>query len=1351
MNAVNSAASVLVGRFLKEVETRPDASAIITDERHVTFGELGRMVGAIQQHIEDELASTVGIYSTPSTTLVSAAWAALCSGIPYVPLSPTYPDERLRYMVCNSEVDTIVAPAALHDDVKAIVGDLSISIVDVPNTDGAASPKNSAHLNDVAYVLYTSGSTGTPKGVKVDHHALAHQMSWLEQTLDLNLAARIVHKTPISFDASQWELLATGTGAATVVADAEAYRDPDALLQTIQTHGVTHLQAVPTLLQALCEDELFADCTSLRVVASGGEVFTRRLAENLRVSLPGARIVNLYGPTEATINVSHHVYCPDLNPSSAAEPGVPIGRPIPGMDFFLLDEEGALTAGDTGELAIAGPQLAVGYHGLPRETQKRFVKLHIGGDLVRVYRTGDLVQRVGQEFYFRGRTDSQIKIRGHRIELGEVRNAIANHDWVRHAEVLTTHDAHGTATGMTAFVELNPHEAELMDQGVHSAHHQSKASRIQVKAQVAGIGIREDIQGKSVELPLSDNHRQRLYRMAFARKTYRNFSSTTTDMSQLSKLRDLISQPREWTQDANNASPLESLALVLGSLVQYTSGDRLLPKYAYASPGALYGVQVYLNATGIDGLEDGIYYLNPRTARLCRASDRSAAGAAPGAQLILIGQRSVISSVYQTNVDEVLLFETGHLLGTVDTVAPAAGYRLGDRAPVDSHAEALIAEAEKEDRFSIGCWPLVDAEDRTADPLDGVTTRLEIYAADSEQHGVYEWSSVGPRRASNGTLVRRKDIIAINQRVYNQASFGLILTADGTKDSYVSLGRALQRAQLNDFGLGLMSSGYSSFSGRDLPTARRIKAFTAKPEQSSYFALGGPVTVEQIVHTGMNEDLLHSLGPAEIIGADLAERLPRYMVPETIQILDKLPRTPNGKIDTQALRKREDLQSAKQQDEGFTAPGSLLEHQLEQIWREVLEREEPLSTTASFFSMGGNSISAVRLVRAIRSRLAVSLPIQSVFEQDTIAKLADAVQSGSSGELSRIVPLAGSGNATVYLWPGLGGYPMNLRHLAERISTDESRCYGIQAFGLNEGESIDESIQSMASRDVDQIRRSNPGGPYTLIGYSFGARVAFEAAYQLERDGDQVDRVILIAPGSPKVTDATMDPAGHGLYADERFVRVLYSVFFARTDGAHADRVVHDTVDRTSFLAAIRAELAIDEALAERITALVEQTYSFEYTFTELEQRTLSAPVTIIRANGDDYSFIDSAASSVQYESVDLAADHYAVLQPPHVDTTAETIHAALSGMTRTRDRNDLPQLPHITVRSFPPGYPEPKRKEFLSKLASLISTTFGISDGAVTISLETSGHFAGDATPQRETASDDRVALARGTSGGDQ
>lgn len=1316
MNA-ETTMSGLAARFVNEVDAHRDSIAVIADNASLTFQQLGRESRRFQELILSSAPRAVGLYSPPSPMLVSAAWGALCSGTPYIPLSPTYPDERLRFMAVDSGLDVVFAPEAHREAIASVLSGLDIEIIGVAENDGDGTVENLAKPGSIAYILYTSGSTGTPKGVKISHRALGHQMSWLERALGVGHGARVVHKTPISFDAAQWELLATAHGATTVSASPDAYRDPEDLLATIKRHRVTHLQAVPTLLQALQEDDALGGCSSLRVVASGGEVLSRRLANNLQNSLPNAEVVNLYGPTETTINSSHHVHSRE-DRTGVGEPAVAIGKPVPGMDFYLLDAQGETMAEGIGELAIAGPQLAEEYHGLPQETQRRFIALPTPAGVVRVYRTGDLVEQVGGTYFFRGRTDSQVKIRGHRIELGEVRAALTNHEWVRHAEVLPTHDEEGATTGMAAFVELNPHEAALMDQGVHGAHHQSKASRTQVKAQVAGLGIRDEGIGDPIGLPLTREWSVKLRELAFARKTYRDFRSSTSDLSKLSALHDYMRVPLEWTAAGNAEWSFEGLGRVLGSLTQFTSDDRLLPKRTYASPGALYGVQVYVSVAGVDGLANGVYYLNPVTSELHRTAVAAAAETSrPGARLVLIGQRSVISSVYSTNVDEVILFEAGHLLGAVDLVAPSAGYRLGDQGITDHRWEALIAPGEEENRFIIGDWPLVPASDRTADALDGVEARIELYRGGSERNGVYEWGSGGLLKAGEGPLVRRKDVIAINQRVYNDASFGLVLTSDGSERSYISLGRALQRVQQNDLGLGLMSSGYSSFSGRDLPSALRIRGCCGTAEQSSYFALGGPVTAGQIAHTGMDEDLIHAQGPAEIIGTDIATMLPQYMIPDRIIVLDELPRTPNGKIDAIALRKLDSADRIDAETLPHVTPRTVQEHQVAKLWQEVLGTEDAISTNASFFGLGGNSISAVRLVRAIRKRMGVALPIQAVFEQDTVAKQAEAITQGGLGELSRIVPLAGSGTGAVYMWPGLGGYPMNLKQLAERLASDSVQCYGVQAHGLNDGEEIDESVQSMAARDVAQIKQSHHGGPFTLIGYSFGARVAFEAAYQLEREGLKVDGVVLIAPGSPSVGDAVVRTEGAGLYRDPRFVRVLYSVFFARTDGADADRVVAESSDRTSFLAAIQDLLPLDPELATRITELVERTYSFEYTFSELEQRTISAPLTIIRASGDDYSFLDSLGEGPSHHGVDLDADHYEVLRSPDVEKTSESVRAAFSRRPRPQEKRKAPNVLHLAVMSYPTEWPEPKRKELHDRLASLVSSSFGISDLTITVS----------------------------------
>ncbi|MGW4366355.1 amino acid adenylation domain-containing protein [Nocardia takedensis] len=1316
MNVQLTSASALLERFLAHLRDTPEATAVVANEGALSFRALGGLTAAAQRAILADRPRTVGLYAAPSASLIAGAWAALFGGVPYVPLAPNYPDERLRYMIADGGIDLVLVQSELRADLVSIIGDLDIRVVEIPTAPADRAPIPHTEDDPLAYVLYTSGSTGTPKGVEIAQSALAHQLRWLGDDLDLGPGARIVHKTPISFDAAQWELLGNATGAAVVVGDPDAYRDPESLIATVRAHDVTHLQVVPTLLQALCEDPDFAECASLRVLASGGEALPARLAAQAEAILPAVALVNLYGPTETTINAARHRFRPTVGYRDSAGT-VAIGLPVEGLSFHLLDEHGEPDAARTvGELAIAGPQLARGYRNRPEETSRRFPLRVVDGVETRLYRTGDLVEFADGAYHFRGRTDSQVKVRGHRIELDEIRSALENHEWVRHAGVFLAERDGAASPQLTAYVELNPHEAALMDQGVHGAHHQSKASRVQVRAQVAGLGVREDHSARGVELPVSPEADLLLHQIAFARKTYRTFHTTTADRDLLARLARTVAEPRELATGYSTEWTLKSLSFVLRSLIQYRSESRLLPKYAYASPGALYGVQVYARVTGLPMLDDGVHYLNPRTGTLHFVHGAAAPAGGPAVELILVGQRSVISSVYSTNVDEVLRFEAGHLLGLLDSVAPVARYRVGPALEAVDVDPALLA-GDPGDRFVLGAWPL--RLDTPVDPLDTVRVRVELFTGSAAERGVYEFDGGAPRRVGEQTLIRRKDVIAINQRVYDNASFGLVLTSTGTPESYVDLGRALQRAEMNDLNLGLMSSGYSSFTGRDLATARRIHAFTGDRTESSYFALGGPITDAQIAHTGMDEDVLHTQGPAEIITTDIAAMLPHYMLPDVVRIVDDLPRTPNGKIDTRALLAAELDREDDLGAEEYVAPGSLLEHQLAQIWSETLELDGRVSTAATFFGLGGNSLRAVRLVKAIRSRLGVALAVQSIFEHDTIGKQARALADGNAVDLSRAVPLAGTGTTPVFLWPGLGGYPMNLRALAEAITGPACRSYGLQAYGLNEGEPVDPTITAMARRDIEHLRRVQPHGPYNLLGYSFGARVAFEVAHQLEQAGETVARVILLAPGSPALAPEPAPPGAVGHYRDPRFTRVLYSVFFGRTDGEHADAVVAETVDRASFLAAVASEIAVDRGLAERITALVESTYSFEYTFTELLDRRLRAAVTVIKAVGDDYSFLDRAGVDLRHTEHTLAADHYRILRAPAVEDTARTVVAALTRPTITELPKDNTRMPHVAIKHFPASFSEAELTSFVEQLSSLVCSTFKVSDSAVSVSLE--------------------------------
>ncbi|MGW1927668.1 AMP-binding protein [Streptomyces massasporeus] len=217
-------------------------------------------------------------------------------------------------------------------------------------TAGEAPEPYDIRETDLAYVIYTSGSTGRPKGVMVEHRSIAAQMRWMAAEHRLAPGAVVLQKTPMSFDAAQWEILAPAVGARVAVGPPGVHRDPEALIDTVRTHGATMLQGVPTLLQALVDTERLATCTTLRRVYSGGEILSRNLAAQLLAELPAAELVNLYGPTECTINASSHTVDRAAVTGPDAPTAIPIGRPAYDTTFHIRD----------GELCIGGVQVARG-------------------------------------------------------------------------------------------------------------------------------------------------------------------------------------------------------------------------------------------------------------------------------------------------------------------------------------------------------------------------------------------------------------------------------------------------------------------------------------------------------------------------------------------------------------------------------------------------------------------------------------------------------------------------------------------------------------------------------------------------------------------------------------------------------------------------------------------------------------------------------------------------------------------------------------------------------------------------------------------------------------------------------
>lgn len=364
-----------------------------------------------------------------SFDMVTALVGVLKAGAAYLPVDPDYPAERIAYLLRDARPAVVITQAHLREQVEAALGnDASAALLTVADLladeagDAAIDLAADIHDAQLAYLIYTSGSTGKPKGAGNSHGALANRIAWMQHAYRLTRDDVVLHKTPFGFDVSVWEFVwPLATGAKLAIAAPGDHRDPARLAAAIHAHGVTVLHFVPSMLAAfaayLDDFSAAAQCDSVRLIVASGEALAPELVAKVARLLPNATLVNLYGPTEAAIDVSHWT----CGPADASAVAVPIGHPIANLQLHVLDAGWQpVPAGATGELYLAGAGLARGYLGRPGLTAERFVPdPFVPG--ARMYRTGDLARRRADgALDYLGRVDTQVKLRGQRIEPGEI-------------------------------------------------------------------------------------------------------------------------------------------------------------------------------------------------------------------------------------------------------------------------------------------------------------------------------------------------------------------------------------------------------------------------------------------------------------------------------------------------------------------------------------------------------------------------------------------------------------------------------------------------------------------------------------------------------------------------------------------------------------------------------------------------------------------------------------------------------------------------------------------------------------------------------------------------------------------
>ena len=446
--AAYPSASLLHELFTAQVAQTPDATAVVFEEEHLTYAELNARANQLAHHLRAIGVGPdvrVGLCVERSAELMVGLLGVLKAGGAYVALDPGYPAERLSYMLADSAPAAVLTQTHLRDR----IGTTGVSVLDLdasapvwghqPETNPACAALTPSHL---AYVIYTSGSTGRPKGVGVPHRAVVNALTWMEQMSGLGGEDAVVQKTPYSFDASLRELLPPLlVGARLVLARPEGHKSPSYLVELLEREQITTFHGVPSLLQVLAGEEHLARCAALRTVMCGGEALPTDVARRFSRQVPWARLFNVYGPTEAAVDVTAWPCRED-----GERVVTPIGRPMANVRIYLLDQGGEpVPVGVAGELHIGGMQVARGYLGRPAQTSERFIADPYGGEPgARLYRTGDLARwRPDGTIEYVGRMDHQVKVRGFRIEPGEIEARLTEHAAVREAVVLARTDTPG--------------------------------------------------------------------------------------------------------------------------------------------------------------------------------------------------------------------------------------------------------------------------------------------------------------------------------------------------------------------------------------------------------------------------------------------------------------------------------------------------------------------------------------------------------------------------------------------------------------------------------------------------------------------------------------------------------------------------------------------------------------------------------------------------------------------------------------------------------------------------------------------------------------------------------------------
>jgi len=1020
-----------IHQLIEEQAARtPDGVAVVFENQQLTYAELNSRANQLAHYLRSlgvETEVIVGLCVERSLDMIVALIAILKAGAAYLPLDPEYPQERLQFMLEDSQVPLLLTQSSLidklpnHQAKTVFLAEIwqEIKPMNRDNLTGKVTASN------LANVIYTSGSTGKPKGVMVEHQGLSNLALAQIQTFAVSSQSRVLQFASFSFDACISEvLMALGAGATLYLASKENLMPGLPLIKQLRENKITHITLPPSALAVLSWENL----SSLQTIIVAGEACSPELVKKWS---QGRNFFNGYGPTEGSV-------CATVAKCTPVDEKITIGRPIPHVQVYILDSHlQPVPIGVPGELHIGGSGVARGYLNRPELTAEKFISnpfvsldppltpLDKGGEQPsKLYKTGDLARYLpdGQIEYL-GRIDNQVKVRGFRIELGEIEAVLGQHPLVQEAVVIARADHPSDNTSET---ELN---TNLVGYLVPALKDQVLPEQL-AQWQSEYVSDWQKIYEESYSKPQPQTE-DPTFNISGWNSSYTGQAIPDAEM-------------QEWVD--------QTVSRILGNqppqrVLEIGCGSGLLlfrvAKHCQEYWGADYSAATINNlehlCSTIEGLEGKVKLLH-RT-----ADDFTGI---PQATF----DRVVINSVVQyfPSVDYLLQV----IAGAVKAIADRGKIFLGDIRSLSLlepyHAAVQLARTEA--NKTLEEWQKqVNQSVATEEEL---LIAPQFFIALKQRFPRISWVEIAPKRGQ-----------ADNELTQFRYDVTLHLDTDGQKTTIPWLNWQRDRfslAQLQDK-LKLEQPEYLGI--RDVPNQRLQKALQIldclenppgvktvgelrqllaknsgigiNPEQMwqlgeqlgytvhlSWWegsqdgsfdvvfcrqnAILEPIInkIDQQPYPNFWDDeriipkswtdytnnplygkLVQKLIPQ--VREFVQQKLPSYMVPQAFVLLNTLPLTPNGKVDRQALPTPDT--ATRNLATGFLAPRTPIETQIAQIWSEVLGVER-IGIKDNFFELGGHSLLATQVISRSRDLFSVELSLQNLLEYPTIANLAQIIE-----------------------------------------------------------------------------------------------------------------------------------------------------------------------------------------------------------------------------------------------------------------------------------------------------------------------------------------------------------------------